>query len=218
MDTSASWWKENPKGTLVASSTSYKHGGYYNVGSGWSAQEDWMWWLKLWYLTLRSCHSGMWLPQVKLPKTPPWLRWTYAAWHPRLLTPPQHQPLFPQLNPSPLSPKPLTSIFRGLLNSYSGPPLQLQCLSPSRVPPRGSCHLQPWVLHPPQSKTPTQIGGSGLSHAWADGHFLTGATMHSHTWWHAHLCPNQSVTIPASCVKKSDCGQHCLHPMVWDPL
>ena len=29
-----------PKGTLAAFSTSYKHGGYYNVGSGWSAQED----------------------------------------------------------------------------------------------------------------------------------------------------------------------------------
>ena len=32
--TSASWQKVNPKGTLMASSTSYKHGGNYNVGSG----------------------------------------------------------------------------------------------------------------------------------------------------------------------------------------
>ena len=58
---------------------------------------------------------------------------------PRLLAPPQHHPMFPLAQPGLLLPKPLTSIFRRLLNRYSGPPPPLQHLSlstgPQRKPP-----------------------------------------------------------------------------------
>ena len=118
-------------------------GGYYNVWSGWSDQEDWMWGSKLWYSTLRSCFPGTQLPWVKLPlydRGGPMQHETQGYWH--------HPSLLP-LNPSLILLKPLTSIFRGLWNSCSIPPLHPQCLSPSTAPPGGSHYLWPWVLHLP---------------------------------------------------------------------
>ena len=55
--------------------------------------ECWAWCHSLWLH--RAATLEMWLPQVEPPKTPPWLRWTYAVCPLRLLAPPQHHPVFP---------------------------------------------------------------------------------------------------------------------------
>ena len=160
----------------------------------------------------------MWLPWVKPPKTLLALRWSYAVCHLGLWAPPWHHPLFLLAQPVLSSPKLLTSILMGLSNRYSGPPPQPQCLSLSTAPQEETAVCGFGCSTPHQSRRPTQIGGCRLSHAWANCHFLTGTTMHNHAQWHPHLSPDQSLTIPTSCVDGSDHGQCCLHSMVWDSL
>ena len=122
-------------------------------------------------------------------------------------SPTQVPPLLQPSNLHGTSPQFSTYTSRGLWNDCSGHLLQSQPLLLSIACPEESCHLQPWVLHPPLERK--------IHSAWRGQTpvaLVLWLPLHRHLW--VRLCQNtpptssRSLTLPTYSIKNSRCSQH----------